>query len=240
MSRKFKNNRKAAPADNALAAQVRPKLDEAVALHQQGRLQEAVTLYSDILKIQPQHFDAIHLLGVIADQFKNHQLAADLIAQAILINPNHADLHELKRFDEALASYDAAIAIRPDYAEAHCNRGNVLKDLNRFDDAIAGYDRSLTLAPDDAETYSNRGLALQQLKRLDESLACFERAVALRPDDPKAHWNKGLALLLRGDYANGWPLYELRWHEANATSKPLATSRPRWTGGREEEGLGVG
>ena len=210
-----------------------------------NRFDEALASYNRAAALRPDYAAAHYNAGVALHKLRRFDEALASYNRAIALVPDYAEayanrgvtLQELKRFDEALASCDAAIAIRPDYAEAYCNRGNILKHLNRFNDAIASYDRSLTLAPDDVETYSNRGLALQELKRLDESLDSFERALALQPDDPKAHWNKGLALLLSGDYANGWPLYEWRWHEANATSKPLATSRPRWTGAEKREVL---
>ena len=53
-------------------------------------------------------------------------------------------LHELKRYDEALASYDRALSLRPDYAEALNNRGNALQELKRLDEALASYDRALS------------------------------------------------------------------------------------------------
>ena len=57
-------------------------------------------------------------------------------------------LHDLKRFEDALASYDKAIALKPDYAEAYNNRGNALKDLKRFEEALASYDKAIALKPD--------------------------------------------------------------------------------------------
>jgi tetratricopeptide (TPR) repeat protein len=62
-----------------------------------------------------------------------------------------------RRFDEALASYDRALAVRPDHAEALKNRGNTLQELERFDEALASYDRALVVRPDDAEALNNRG-----------------------------------------------------------------------------------
>ena len=55
---------------------------------------------------------------------------------------------KLKRPAEALASYDRAIALKPDYAEAHNNRGNALRDLKRPEEALASYDRAIALKPD--------------------------------------------------------------------------------------------
>jgi tetratricopeptide (TPR) repeat protein len=80
-----------------------------------------------------------------------------------MLRPEHAEallnrgatLHELKRFDEALASYDRALMLWPDYAEALSNRGWTLHELKRFDEALASYDRALTLRPDYAEAHFN-------------------------------------------------------------------------------------
>ena len=69
---------------------------------------------------------------------------------------------ELKRHEEALASYDKAIALKPDYAEAYNNRGNALKDLKRHEEALASYDKAIALKPDYAEAYNNRGAALRR------------------------------------------------------------------------------
>ena len=67
---------------------------------------------------------------------------------------------DLKRSEEALASYDKAIALKPDYAEAYNNRGNALMDLKRPEEALASYDKAIALKPDYAEAYNNRGNAL--------------------------------------------------------------------------------
>jgi hypothetical protein len=66
-------------------------------------------------------------------------------------------MQELKQFDAAVASYDKAIALKPDYAEAYYNRGNALQELKQFDAAVASYDKAIALKPDYAEAYYNRG-----------------------------------------------------------------------------------
>jgi len=107
-----------------------------------------------------------------------------------MLKPDFADayynqgnaLKELKRLDEALASYDKALALKPDYADAYNNRGNALQDLKRLDEALASYDKALALKPDYADAYNNRGNALRELKRLDEALASYDKALSLKPD----------------------------------------------------------
>src|SRR5262249_36727881 len=88
----------------------------------------------------------------------------------------------LKRFDEALASYDRAIALKPDYAEAFCNRGSALQGLRRFDEALAPYDRAMALKPDYAEAYFNRGNAVYNDGKWAEAVTQYECALALKPD----------------------------------------------------------
>ena len=102
---------------------------------------------------------------------------------------------ELKRFEEALASYDRALALRPDYAEALSNRGNVLRELMRFEEALESYDRALAVRPDYAEALSNRGVTLQELMRFEEALASYQKAIALRPDFGEAQFASCMAEL---------------------------------------------
>ena len=90
-------------------------------------------------------------------------------------------LKNLGRFDEALASYDRALAIIPGYADALYNRGVTLQELGRFDEAVDSYDRALAIQPAHFGALGNRGAALQALKRMDEALASYDRALALRP-----------------------------------------------------------
>jgi protein O-GlcNAc transferase len=184
---------------------------QAMALLQQGRLSDAKSILEEILKRRPNHFDALHWLGVIACHTKNPLLGEELFGKAIKVDPNVADVHnnrgaalrDLRRLDEAVASYDRAIALKPGYAESYFNRGNALSELKRLDDAVASYDKAIALKPDHVGAYTNRGVALKELKRLDEALASFDKAIALNPNYADAYNNHGLVLdaLRRSDEA---------------------------------------
>ncbi len=118
-------------------------------------------------------------------------------------------LRELKRFEEALASYDRALKMRPDFAKALSNRGTTLHELKRFEEALASYDRALKVQPDYAEALSNRGVALHELTRFEEALASFDRALKVRPDFADAHTMRhsaacsSVTLIAAGKNANG-------------------------------------
>ena len=189
-------------ATTALAAQTQGKFQQALQLHQSGQLAQAQLLYEEVLQSQPEHFDALHLAGVIASQTKNYQTAAELIGKAIAIYPGNAAfynnrgnaLKELKQLDDALAHYDHAIALKPDYAEAYYNRGNTFKELTQLEAAVANFDQAIALKPDYAEAYCNRGVALLELKQLDDALANYDQAIALKPGYAEAFCNRGYAL----------------------------------------------
>jgi tetratricopeptide (TPR) repeat protein len=183
-------------------SEVTSLLAEAFALHQAGRLAEAEQTYNQILATQPDHFDSLHLLGIVFHQRGDHAQALRHIDRALKINPNNIPalnnrgiaLRELKRFEDALASYDRALALWPGYAEALLGRGHTLKELKRFEEALASYDRTLALRPDWVDAHVNRGDVLHELKQFEEALASYDRALGIRQDFTEAHANRGSAL----------------------------------------------
>jgi predicted O-linked N-acetylglucosamine transferase (SPINDLY family) len=96
--------------------------------------------------------------------------------------------------DQAIASYDKAIALKPGYAKAHKNRGIALQHLMRLDEAIVSYDRAIALEPDNTEAFIARGITLQHLRRLDYALANFDEAIRGKPDNAEAHYHRGNTL----------------------------------------------
>lgn len=221
------------------AAQAHAKFQQALTFHQRGQLLQAQALYEDILRAQPNHADALHLLGLVAAQTKDPKKAVELIDKAIAIKPDYAQAHsdrgialqELKQLDAAVASFDKAIAIKPDYAEAYYNRGIALSELNILDGALESFNQAIALKPDYAKAYANRGLLLQSLKQFDRALASYELAIAARSDYAEAHFQRAELLLLKGDYLQGWNLYEWRWKTRFRDRKPpLLVEYPLWTG----------
>jgi tetratricopeptide (TPR) repeat protein len=179
-------------------------IGQAVALHQQGRLDEAEKLYARALKLQRDNFDALHLLGVLNHQRGKANEAHRLIAAALKANPNSPDalsnlgmvLNTLKRGPDALAALDRALALAPGHADALNNRGNVLLDLKRPEEAIKAFDAVLAAAPGHLQARINRGNALTELGRIDAALADYDAALAAAPSHPLVHYNRGNALRL--------------------------------------------
>ena len=119
----------------------------------------------------------------------------DVQAQALrhFIHANECYAHE--RMAHALAGYDCAVTLNPQFAYAFNNRGNTLLALNQAEQALESYDRALAIDPDFLDPLTNRGLALQKLGRTQEVIQSLERVIACTPQNPEAHLNLGLMRL---------------------------------------------
>jgi Flp pilus assembly protein TadD len=233
---------------------IQQTFDLALQHYKAGRLTEAEGLFRQIIARQPGHLSALQLLGVIANQTGQPDVAVDLIRKALAINPNlpsaHNNLGNILRdkgqVDEAIAAFRRAIALNPNLPEAHNNLGNALKDQGQLDEAIAAYRRAISLRGDYARAYSNLGNALRDKGRFAEAIAACRQAIAIKPDDAEAHNNLGLVLLLGGDFEQGWIEHEWRLRVSNFALRAVST-KPVWDGanlaGRRilllgEQGLG--
>ena len=171
-----------------------------------GKLAEAEEHYRRILAIQPDHADALQLIGSIAYQVARYDVAAEWIGRAIRLDRNNPAwfsnlglaLERLGKFQESLASHNKALELKPDYADAFNNRGTVLNALGRIDEALESYEKALALQPNYAEALNNRGNMLHILDRLDEALASYDRALELKPDYADAFNNRGNVLRTLG------------------------------------------
>jgi tetratricopeptide (TPR) repeat protein len=184
------------------AAALQGLCDQGFALHQAGRLEEARARYDAILRQDPDHFNALYLLGTLYAQAGHSEPGASLLKRAIAVNPNVASAHgllslaliDLKRPSEALESLARAIALDPSYVDAHYSRGLAFSQLQRREEALASYDAAIALQPDHAEAHNNRGIILGELARPDEALASFDAAIRASPGFAEAHNNRGALL----------------------------------------------
>jgi lipoprotein NlpI len=187
---------------NSTSTYLQAMLQKGALLHQNGQLDQAQSIYEQVLKVQPRHARALHLLGMLFGQSSDFKRALNLLNRAISLDPNNAAAHidrgktlkELGRYDAALASYNKAIALRPDYALAYCNRGTVYRAQFNDQAALDSYDQAIALQPDYAEAHYNRGVVLEERRQWDAALASYNHAIAVKPDHAQAHCNRGNVL----------------------------------------------
>ncbi len=213
-------------------------LQQALAAHAQGRLDEATSLGRALLAANPNRFDVWHFVAVVESARGRHAEAVDAYDRSISLHPSDPTAHynranslqALQRWSEAVASYDAALSIRQSFPEALNNRGNALQHLNRFNEAVASFDAALAIERNNVDAWINRGNALQRARRFDEALAGYDAALSIRPDHAEAHFSKAHCLLLTGDFENGWDAYERRWDTAAQRDSKRPFSQTMWDG----------
>ena len=195
---------------------VQEAFESALQHHQAGRLADAEALYRQILAAQPDHFDALHLFGVLVHQTGRPALAVEWIRRAITVRPDYPKSHfslgnalrDEGRLSEAAAAYRHALVLQPDSAETCNNLGNVLARLGDFEQAIVLYRRAVAIKPGYAEAHNNLGVALREIGQSAEAAAVYERARRLRPELPDVHYNLGCALGDLGQYDEALAMYQ--------------------------------
>ena len=176
--------------------------------HRQRRMAEAEGLYRQVLEIDPNHVDALHMLGVLAYQAGRPEAAVDLIGRAIALSGENASFHNnigealryLGRLDEAVGHFTKAAELDPAAAEGHMNLGNALKQQGHLQQAVERYRRALELKPDYAEAHLNLGVALMEQGKEAEAVDHYRHALSVNPRFPEALMNLAIVLQHRGEF----------------------------------------
>lgn len=170
-------------------------LEQGLAAHRAGNLQNAAAIYRDMIRRWPAHPDALYLLGLVVQKNGDHAEAIRLFSAATAVNPKFARAHLQLGFSlnatgqtkAAAAAFRTAAAAEPILAEAHHQLGNTLRALKCWPEALASLREATRLAPTDNLFWLSRGVACMSSQRLDEAVECFQQAVRLKPSLPEAH-----------------------------------------------------
>ncbi len=165
-------------------------LDMAVGHYQAGRLDEADTLYRQILQAHPGNTDALYLLGRIEHQRGRHAQAVELFHRAIAVDRSKhvffnnlgEALRALGKLDEAATAYREAIRLKPDYFQALGNLASALQGQGDLVQAEFFSREAVRWSPDPAAAYNNLGTLLRQQQRWSEAKDCYLTAIRLQPD----------------------------------------------------------
>lgn len=184
--------------------------DQAIGLalqhHQAGRIRKAEAIYEQLLQIQPNHADVLHLIGLASHQQGRHEQAHALISRAVAINPSAAPFHNnlgevcrsLNRLDEALACYEKALSLQPAFPEALRNIGLTRLAQGQSEQAVSILRETLAKFPEYLGSYWALGLALMNQHKADEALDVYTQGLERSPTDPALLCAKGVALKASG------------------------------------------
>ncbi len=204
--------------------------EKALRFYESGELGDAAASFETILAMDPNHPDALHMLGVIAYQLGQIEVAATFLEQAVAVRQPFAEaetnfgtvLLALNRTDEAVATlrlahehspsnpvilfnlgnacaangamqgaeeaYEKAVSLQPDYAEAWCQLGVVLRDQDKIGEALSAYEHAVKANPDFSQALYNLANVYRDLDRFGDAESTLRRALDVRPDYAMA-WN---------------------------------------------------
>jgi predicted O-linked N-acetylglucosamine transferase (SPINDLY family) len=182
------------------------RLAQAYSLVGQQRYAEAEEGLKALLRVDPRNHAAIHLLALLACQFRRLDLAEPLASEAARLAPSVADYRvtlgrarkALDRLPEAETALRHAIQIDAGNADAHVLLGLVRKSLGHLDEAIVSYRTALALRPDFPEAQINLANALRERGEKDRAATLYEKAAAAAPDLAEAQSALAASLLGQG------------------------------------------
>jgi tetratricopeptide (TPR) repeat protein len=181
-------------------------LATALQFHQSGQFERARQIYRQLLDADAGNPDLLNLLGAACINLNQWDEAAENLAEALRLNPDHHAAHDnlgvllakQNRFAEAIASFERSVAIQSGQALTWLNLGNARSRNGQADQAIDALEHVVRLAPDWFLGHAELAHALQKQNRLAEAVSHFGEAVRLKPHDAKAHFEHAAALALLG------------------------------------------
>jgi protein O-GlcNAc transferase len=184
--------------------------DQAVRFHQGGNRPGAESLYREILRIDPRNINALHLLGILANEVGRHDVGIPLLRQAIALNPSIPDLHanlglalfEKGHLSEAADCFRQALRLEPGHADAVTNLGNVIWAQGRRDEAAKCFNQALRMRPGDANALFNLGNIYLQQEDFAQAAQYYRQALRSNPNQVDAQNNLGTALFWQGEFGD--------------------------------------
>jgi len=227
------------------AATTRETLLSAIALHQNGKTEEAAAVYLAVLETDRNNPDALHYLGLSLHQRGHSLLGINLIRRAIEMSPGYVDAlnnlgniyQECGGVEHAVKLYEKALELRPAHTDAWRNLGSALRKLKRFEKSIAAHRRAIAQEPRNVAALLNLATTYKDMGRVDDALDTVKEALAIKPDaNAFAYLGRMLYALGRIDEATATYEAWLRAHPESPVAKHmLAACTPNETPARASE-----
>jgi len=156
--------------------------------------ERAIALNPNYAEAHANHASTLVTLGQDAEAIESFRRVISLKPDADTHKNLAAALRRCGRLEEALTSFDDALALDPNCAATHNNRGATLEALGRHDNALASFQRAIALDPANVEAHVNASAVLIDNARYAEGIEACDRAIALNSNFGAAYGNRGVAL----------------------------------------------
>ena len=149
------------------------QLQSVIKLYTQGQIQKSLSIATKMMEIFPNSVTLFNIAG--------------------------ACNAGLMQFDAAIENYKKALKIKPDYADAYNNMGNVFQDQGNQEAALKSYKQAIKIKPDYADAYYNMGVTLKNKGNPEAAIGSYKQAIKIKPDYANAYNNMGTALQDQGN-----------------------------------------
>ena len=199
---------------------INAQLIQAHSLHENGQLDDAKLIYERILLIEPAHFDALQLLGMLMAQLGFDQEALQLLLKAVEVNQGNAIvfnnlallLNKQKNYLSAIDYFSKAIEVNPSYAEAYYNRAIALQILGNFENAKLSYLSCIAINPQFFSAHINLGFISELRKDYDSALIHYKNALNLKQNYAPLYFNLGNVFKELNQFKDAIENYDLACH----------------------------
>lgn len=154
-----------------------------------GQLQKAEEICAALLEKHPLSAPVLHAAGLVAYMKRDYATAIGHISKAVQVDDSNCQYfsnlgeanRRIGRLEEALAAFDRAIVLKPDFLKGHLGAGNTLRDMGKFPEAISKFRLALAINPNFAEAYHYLGVTFVEQENFADAVPVLRKAVALRP-----------------------------------------------------------
>lgn len=188
----------------------------AVQLHQSGKLDEAEAAYRQLLDISPENTDLLYLLGMIAVQKGAYEAGINYLYQAVKLSPDSIAYHftlahalqEAGHPKEAMERYKSVLQMDPSLPETYNNMGIISRRQGETTEAVSYFKQALEKNASFAPAYVNLALIERDEGDFDQAVAHLDKAISIAPDDAEAYAQKAATLRLTHKAEEAIELYQ--------------------------------
>jgi tetratricopeptide (TPR) repeat protein len=204
-----------------------------VARKVEGENQRAIAAYSRSLELDPNRADTLYNYANLLKE-EQPENAIQLYRKSLTLKP-YADaswhnygtaLNAIHEYHQAKNALRISIKLDPKVADVWCNLGLAYFGADEFDSAERCFRFAISLNSNHSASHTNLGNALISILQPEEALHYLERGVELDQSSTHSLWNLSLAYLLLGQYAKGWPYYEVRFENEDFEQVVIPTVGP--------------
>jgi predicted O-linked N-acetylglucosamine transferase (SPINDLY family) len=200
---------------NRTVDEIASQFQAAFSRHQQGNLNQAMVGYQSILKQDPHHFDALHMLAVAYLESGNIKEAMALFDAAVKVNSGVAALYVnwgnalqmCGHVEEALLQYEKALSLDAGSVRTLFNYASAFKEIKNYQSACVYYQKVLEINPEDAEAWLHQGQCWGELDVGQKAIACYQRALEIAPGYYDALFSYGVVLQKQKKFEQAQQVY---------------------------------